>query len=407
MSGKKDAFFINKDRIKYLLDLYELTEESFLVLFNGDRKRKISFDNFHRINAGAVGVDINYLKRLEKIFGCGLTWAAVKESAPIRKNRSIFFRKKSFNTDLDFYSKKVVSEYENLKFRIEALSHYVDFDLKDRINKVYTIGDSPATAAEEMNEEFDRIRRKLSADKIIKNGRDDKTYLSNLIRIFGELNIFIFEHLEAPVKKEKVSFDGFFISPNMIVVKRQQKYLRREIFTLLHEFAHYLLGVEEVDDDDDDRIFRVESAVEKWCHSFAFHFLLGREKQAFVALETADSGNDFDYAAVENIYDKTKLSIQAIYTNLLIGGKIGRIAYEKITDEINKNIRENEVKRKIAQDERKDSGAVVFGSPKPIVSNIFKELVVSNFFEGNINEPELRSFLNISQKCPIEDIVYS
>ena len=407
MSGDKDKFFINKNRIKYLLDQYKLSDESFLDLFNDGRKKIISIEDFRKINNGLTGVDINYLKRIEKIFGCGLTWVVVKDNAPDRKRKSVFFRKEKFNTYLDFYSKKVVSGYEDLKFNIEALSKYVDFNLKDKIEKKYTTKDNPSVVAEVINNDFDILRRKLLANKTIKNGNDEKTYLVNLIRMLGELNIFVFEHLEAPVRKEKVSFDGFFISPNIIVVKRQQKYLRREIFTLIHEFAHYLLNMEEVDDDDDDKIFRIESDVEQWCHSFAFYFLLGNEKKLFNDLNIANNSNNFNKTEIEKIYSKTKLSFKAIYTNLLINNKISKDAYKMIIDDINKAIREGEVRKKMKQDEQKDLGATVFGVPKPIVSNIFKELVVSNFFEGNINEPELRSFLKISQKHSIEDVIYS
>ena len=123
--------------------------------------------------------------------------------------------------------------------------------------------------------------------------------------------------------------------------------------------------------------------------------------------ENANKNNDFYKTEVEDIYHKTKLSFKAIYTNLLLSDKISRGGYEKIMEEINNNIRESEIKEKIKKDENKDLGVAVFGVPKPIVSNIFKDLIVSNYFEGHINEPELRSFLNISQKSPIDDVIYS
>jgi Zn-dependent peptidase ImmA (M78 family) len=353
------------------------------------------------------GIGVNWLKRIDKVFDCGLTWVTGKGGAPDRKKRSIFFRKEKFNTDFDFYSKKVVTRYEDLKFQIEALSKYINFDLKDKIKERYSVKDNPVLVAEKMFNEFNITKRALVAKGVIKNSRDDKTYLVNLIRVLEELNIFIFEHLEMPTKKDKVSFNGFFISPNIIVVKRQQKYLRREIFTLMHEFAHYLLNVEEVDDDDDDKLFASNSDVENWCHSFAYYFLLGDERGLINELESANKNNDFYKVEIANIYNKTKLSYKSIYTNLLFTNKISRDGYKVIMDEINNNIRINKIREKIEKDKNKDLGIAVFGVPKPIVSNIFKDLVVSNYFEGGINEPELRSFLNIKQKLPIDDVIYS
>lgn len=401
-------FIINPARISYLLDLYKLSIDSFLELLNKDLKQGLmTKEGFSKIMSKKEGVGINWLKRIDKVFNCGLTWVVVKDGAPDRKKRSVFFRKEKFNADFDFYSKKVVAKYEDLKFRIEVLSKYIDFDLKNKIKEKYSIKDNPVIVAEKICNEFDIIRRNLVAKGVIKNSKDDKIYLVNLIRILEKLNIFIFEHLEMPTKKDKVSFDGFFIFPNIVVVKRQQKYFRREIFTLMHEFAHYLLNVEEVDDDDDDKLFVSKSDVENWCHSFAYYFLLGNEKTLIEKLENANKNNDFYKAEVEDIYHKTKLSFKAIYTNLLLSGKISRDGYKKIMEEINNNIRESEIKEKIKKDENKDLGVTVFGIPKPIVSNIFKDLIVSNYFEGHINEPELRSFLNISQKSPIDDVIYS
>lgn len=401
-------FFINPERLSYLLDLYKLSIDSFLELLNKNLKRDlITKEGLKDILDKKRGISINYLRRIDKIFSCGLTWVVGKGESPDKKRRSIFFRKEKFNADFNFYSKKVVTKYEDLKFQIEVLSKYVDFDLKDKIKERYSIKDSPIIVAEKMFNEFNIIRRSLFVKGIIKNSKDDRTYLVNLIRILEELNIFVFEHLEVATKKEKVSFDGFFISPNIIVIKRQQKYLRREIFTLMHEFAHYLLKIEEVDDDDDDKLFVGDNKVENWCHSFAYYFLLGDERELINKLEVANENNNFYKAEISNIYDKTKLSFKAIYTNLLFANKISRDNYKIIMNKINENMRENEIREKIEKDKNKDLGITVFAAPKPIISNIFKDLVVSNYFEGSINEPELRYFLSIKQKFPIDDVIYS
>jgi len=403
-----NIFFINPERLSYLLDLYKLSIDSFLELLNKDLKRSlITKEILSDILDKKRGISINYLKRIDKIFNCGLTWVVGKGEAPDKKKRSIFFRKEKFNADFNFYSKKVITKYEDLKFQIEALSKSVGFDLKDKIKEKYSIKDNPIIVAEKMFNEFNNIQRNFLAKGIIKNNKDDRTYLVNLIRVLEELNIFVFEHLETVTKKEKVSFDGFFISPNIIVVKRQQKYLRREIFTLIHEFAHYLLKIEEVDDDDDNKLFAGDNKVENWCHSFAYYFLLGDEKGLVNELKVANKNNNYYKTEILGIYNKTKLSFKAIYTNLLFSNKISRDNYEIIMGEINENIRANEIREKIKKDKNKDLGITVFASPKPIVSNIFKDLVVSNYFEGSINEPELRYFLNIKQKSPIDDIIYS
>ena len=405
---KENKFFVNPKRLVYLLDLYKLSERGFIELFNEGRARDImTAEIFKMIIEKKEGIGVNWLKRIDKIFNKGLTWVVSGTDAPNREKSSVFFSKDKFNADLTLSSKKKISEYENLKSHIQILSNYIDFDLSDKFRKKFTIKHNAEMVADEVWGDIRSVERTLIANKTIKRPGDDRSFLENLIRIFEEFNIFTFEFTETYNQKDKASFDGFFISPNIIVVKRQQKYFRREIFTLMHEFAHYLLNVEEVDDDDDDKLFVGINSVEKWCHSFAYYFLLGEQKEVFKNLSHASENNNYYSEEIENIYKKTKLSFKAIYTNLLIAKKIDQANYDRLMDEIDANIKAGELKRKMENDMKKASGIDVFAmAPQPIVSNIFKTLVVSNYFEGNINEPELRSFLKVGQKQAIEDVIY-
>ena len=60
-------------------------------------------------------------------------------------------------------------------------------------------------------------------------------------------NIMVFEFIETWNKKEKANIDGFYLKPNLIVLKRHQSF-SREIFTLAHELGHYLLDEEEIEE---------------------------------------------------------------------------------------------------------------------------------------------------------------
>ena len=53
--------------------------------------------------------------------------------------------------------------------------------------------------------------------------------------------LFVFEYIETWNKKEKTNIDGFYLKPNVIVLKHHKHY-KREIFTLAHELGHCLLG---------------------------------------------------------------------------------------------------------------------------------------------------------------------
>ena len=118
----------------------------------------------------------------------------------------------------------------------------------------------------------------------------------------------------------------------------------------MHEFAHYLLNIEEIDDDDDDNLFVSNSNIENWCHYFAYYFLLGNKKTVIDKLEKANKSNVFNKLEVEDVYNNSKLSYKAIYTNLLLNNKISKDDYQVIIAKINENIRESEIREQIKKD---------------------------------------------------------
>ena len=152
-----------------------------------------------------------------------------------------------------------------------------------------------------------------------------KEFLKGLISTFAENNILVFEFVETWNKKEKANIDGFFLTPNVIVLKRQQTSFRREIFTLIHELGHYLINEEEIEQLDISNFGNNKlSAIERWCNDFAYHFLAGEFDEAFENIETADDRNDYHFDLIKNISEKTHLSRIALFTKLLYQKKISQ-----------------------------------------------------------------------------------
>ncbi len=409
--NKKNTFLINPSRLKYLLDLYKLSKDIFLLEANKtmsgkQRKRNLlDLDWLQQVFEEKIKVDRDVLKRIDAIFNKGLTWLISAREIPQRKKSSIFFRKDSFNIDLNFSSKKLITQYEELKFEIQILSNYINFDIKKVIKK-YKLSNNPKTVVDELLPLFKEVSSKLMDNGIIKKSKSERSYLKNLIRILEELNVFVFEFTETWNKKEKSNFNGFFIEPNLIVIKRQ-KYFRREIFTLIHEFAHYLLNIEEVDKITGENDGNKASKIERWCNDFTFFFLLGDKRDDYDKLLQATKSNNFYEKEINNIYLNTHISTTAIYTRLKIENKIKLADYNSILDKFKKNIREAELRRKLKMEEEKALGIKQRGGvPKPIESKLFNELVKLNYFDGNINEFRLRKLLKIKPEKNINEVIY-
>lgn len=371
----------NISRLKYLLSLYKMTADELLVLINEGIKTKLSKEDIF-----SNEVKLNILKRIDKIFNKGLHFYLDPKSPEVSQDASIFFRKSEFGTDLNIGAKKIVNQFEEFKISLSAISKLAELDIR-RTLPVFRINHDPKLVAKQ-------IRKDLYPEF----NSNPKEFLRGLISTFAENNILVFEFVETWNKKEKANIDGFFLTPNVIVLKRQQASFRREIFTLIHELGHYLLNEEEIEQLD---IFNFGnsklSAIERWCNDFAYYFLAGEFNSAFENIETADGNNDYHFELIGNISKKTHLSQIALFTKLLYQRKISQYAYNNIKADFDEQyrIRQEELEKQKELDKilgRKSEGR----APKPMNSPLLISTIQTAFYEGVINEYDVCKTLNIS-----------
>lgn len=405
---KNLEFSVNPIRLKYLLDLYNLSKEKLLLELQGTNKKPVlSIDELNEILEKKRKVKLPILKKLDNIFEKGINWFISKRDLPSKEKLSIFFRKDKFNSPIGRGSIKLVEEFERKKDEIETYCQNINYEIEKEYN--FKLSDNPSKVAKEIREKFNKIRSKLKKEALLKKNNTDRDFLENLIRTIEEFNVFVFEFTENWNKKNKADFNGFFMNPNLIVIKRQQNYLKREIFTLMHEFAHYLINEEEIDEQVGE--LTNKGKVENWCNEFAYQFLIDDFDKKIDTLQQANTSNNFHKELIEEISNKTRLSTLALYTRLRIINKISEVNYKKIYNEIIDSInKEIQKKKELAEMERellKEKGEKPFASsPKPIESKLFKEILRINYFEGNISEGQVLKSLNSKNKS-FEEVIYS
>jgi len=326
-----------------------------------------------------------HLKKIDRIFNKGLHFYLDPKSPEISKDASIFFRKEKFNSDLNLGARKVVNHFEEFKISLSAISKLTELNIDRRI-PIYTTNDSPKEVADLMrNELYPKFDNNL------------KEFLKSLISSFAKKNILVFEFVETWNKKDKANIDGFFLSPNVIVLKRQQRSFRREIFTLIHELGHYLLNEEEIESLDYKNLAKKDlSKIEKWCNDFAYYFLIGNFINEINKLEISNIKNDYNIDVIDRISKKTHLSTIALFTKLLFEDKITQADYNKIKKDLEKeyNLKREEEKR--LQELEKEMGRKQEGrSAKAIRSPLLISTIQTAFQEGVINEYEVCKRLNI------------
>lgn len=335
-------------------------------------------------------IKTSLLKKIDKIFGKGLSYYVNPIEIKEDGEESIFFRKDNFNADLNLSAKQIVNHFEQEKISISALSKLSDLK-QERSIPSYTISNNPKEVAE-------HIRHFLYPDFSDKK----RDFLKSLISKFAEYNILVFEFVENWNKKEKVNINGFYLAPNTIVLKRNQKSFSREIFTLIHELGHYLINEEEIDEtiNEDYPHYNSLSRIEKWCNDFAYFFLVGNFNKTIESLSIANETNDYNRGILDDIARRTNLSVFALYTRLLINGKISVKNYKEVSNEIAESIKEREAEerrlRELEKQKALEEGREIRGSAaKPILSPLYVNTIQSAFFEGVINEAEFCKRLNI------------
>ena len=370
----------NISRLKYLLDLYGLSVEELSEKISKGLKNPITQKELF-----STKIKLNHLKRIDSFFNKGLHFYLDPKVPEKSKDASVFFRKKNFNSELNFGSRKIVNEFEEFKISLSAISKLSDLKT-DRVFKVYNTKDNPKLVAQELR-------------KTLHPGcpSDLKEFLKSLIEKFAEFNILAFEFVETWNKKEKANIDGFFLNPNVIVLKRQQKAFRREIFTLVHELGHFLLNEEEIDLLDYYQISKTDfSKIERWCNDFAYFFLAGDYANEFNKIQKADSSNDYHFEIIEKISNRTHLSQIALFTRLLYEKKLSSYDYSKIKTDLFEKYQEKLKKEKTNQERDKEKGIKQKGAaPQPIKSPLLISTIQTAFYEGVLNEYEVCKRLNI------------
>ena len=371
---------ININRLEHLLKLYRLSREDILLQINRDLKNPLTEKEVFKSE-----IKLSTLKKIDSIFNKGINYYLDPKEPKVLEEESIFFRKDHFNAELTLGAKQRVTQFEEEKIALSAFAKLSNLNLK-RILPFYSVQENPKEIASNLRSLLYPL-----------NKQSTKEILKGLISNLAEYNIFVYEFVDTHNKREKANINGFFLTPNVIVLKRIQKALKREIFTLAHELGHYLLNIEDIDEIIEHNISNASlNTIEKWCNDFAYYFIAGEFDDIISNVEKASYSNDYHYNLIQDISKEIPLSRIAIYTRLVIINKISRSDYNTVRNNLQKEFEEYELEKELKKQLDKESGKKQEGrNPVPIISPLVKKTLQSAFFEGVISESEFCKRLNI------------
>ena len=114
------------------------------------------------------------------------------------------------------------------------------------------------------------------------------------------------------------------LPPLILINSNDNKYA--EIFTLLHEFAHYLLDKEELDTNDISDDF--DNPIEVWCNEFAYSFLINLDIERKESFNKENVNYLLEPETLKSLSDKYKVSKAALMYRFLIKNIISLDTYK-------------------------------------------------------------------------------
>ncbi len=368
----------NKDRLDYLLTLFGMSNEELLSSLNDGRKKPILLENIY-----GEKIKVSLLKRIDEIFHKGLSFYLDFTPLPIEQKTKVFFRKSRFQSVLTMEDKRLVDSFESLKGLLDGYRILTEtLSSEYPLHRSFTIEHNPKNVATQ-------VRNILIPRK---NIQEHRQFLKAMIANLAEINVYVFEFVETWNKREKATIDGFYLEPNVIVLKRQKSY-KREIFTLAHEIGHYLLGIEDVEALDMSKVERnrISNRVERWCNDFAFYLIAGDAVNELDKYKTYSEDVNF---AIDKLSESTHISRMAWYTRLAYNKIVPMPYYRGIIHKLEEEQAEK-LKKEKEEQKRKASNA---RAPKPIVSPLYLETMQYAFYNGLVSESSFCEQLRISPK---------
>ena len=260
----------------------------------------------------------------------------------------------------------------------KELSLNINYATKTEIKKAKLTDNSELIASEYrkiLNLDIEKQRRFRDAYKMLGHLRD----------VLEDRNILVFQ-FSMPIEDAR----GFALAdetPNIIVINSKDS-IEARLFTLMHEFAHIILGETVIDLPEESLVVR--SNIEAWCNAFSSAFLLPKE----VSIDLFNKNKNFltGTDTLNALSRKYKVSKAVLLVKMVNLNYISRQEFDSVLARY---------APKEAKVERKEKQTIGMASDQKCLSemgNKFVSLVANNFDKEFITYNDALSFLSIKSR---------
>lgn len=214
-----------------------------------------------------------------------------------------------------------------------------------------------------------------------------------------ERNILVFQ-IPIPISDAR----GFTLSDEhpVIIVVSQSDLIQARVFTLMHEFAHVLLGETAVDIPEQTTAVagtkhpkNDNGSTERWCDRFAAAFLFPDEFARELFCQNLNQLTDT--ATLKAISRKAKVSKLVVLISMYVMGYISKPQYDSVLHRY-KEEEEELIKKEEAKAKKKKGGPPQDRKVLSQYGNRFVTLVTENLDTGNITYSDALDYFAIKSE---------
>lgn len=361
-----------------------LRESSGWTIEDVSKRLKTSDDVIRSIESGKRDPTLMQLKELSKAYKRPLAaflLPAPQPEKPRPKDYRMLPHKK------DVFDKKTILILRKARMLQEIsgeLSKNINYETKPSF-KAAKISDDPKSLAEKYRLEFEFTVEKQTE---FRTSYEVFTYLRDRME---DMNILVFQD-SMPVEDAR----GFALpdeTPNVIVLSSKDP-IEARIFTLMHEFAHVLLGQPAIDFPDFSNPY--QNKMESWCNQFSSNFLLSDDIAE--SIFKANREDLTETQTLNRLSRKYKVSKGMLLFKMLKYDFITESEYMEVLDRYRPKEPEE------ADEEDGDKGKTHTGGiPADVkclsmVGNKFVSLVANNYDRNHITYTDALNYLSIKSR---------
>lgn len=320
------------------------------------------------------------LKKLDSFLKRGIPFFFL-ENMP-KENVLPMFRLKNNNLRLSPETEIKLRKYEDLRKEIKYLlqgekEEYI------RVLPVFDIKQKPEDVAKE-------IRKKFLFDDIHIEKSTHRDVFAHIRRKIENSDIYVFkDSLENGLR------GCIFIKNNLppLILINSNDDKNAEIYSLLHEFGHFLLDDEELDLDEDG--IKKDEKIELWCNAFAYHFIMKNEFEIEENFTKENKAQLTDIEKLKELSEKYKISKHALMLRFYLLGIITANEYYEFKNRFPYKFK----------DKNKPKSGDYYKTNRDRLSRKFISLVYATFSDGKISLTETFNYLHVKDNHRIDQLL--